>query len=79
MRNRERRPPPPDRDETWLYTRPEVTGQRTALTGEHDIKLPNGRIISVPDYTDEEIRQIATYHLHWLHGQLVKWERPLEN
>ncbi|MCF3650660.1 hypothetical protein [Synoicihabitans lomoniglobus] len=65
----------PTIDRVWIYTRPEIVGYRTELTGEHDIQLPNKRVISVPDYEDEEVREIIIYRLHWADGQLVAWER----
>ena len=60
----------------WIYTRPEVVGTRTQMTGEQDILLPNGKnTISVPDYEDVDISVIAAYHLRWSKGRLVEWER----
>lgn len=69
----------PGIDEVWLYTRPEVTGTRTVHEGEHDIRLPNGRIISVPDYVDKDVRVIAEYRLYWTAEKLVRWERTVDD
>ena len=71
--------PEADTDSVWIYSRPEITGTRTVLTGEHDILLPNGKnTLSVPDYEDRNVTVIAEYHLHWNGETLADWERVVD-
>jgi hypothetical protein len=66
---------PADADELWVHLLPETIGYRTEKTGEHDMLLPNKRIITVPDYEDVPQRDHVAYHLYLHNGHLVRWER----
>ncbi len=75
---RERIAPSPEDtfDSKWIYSRPEIIGTRNKMTGEHDIRLPNGKdTVTVPTFEDRDIRVIAEYHLYWQGDVLTDWER----
>jgi len=69
---RERKPhSAPDHDEVWIYSRLEVVGHKTEVS-ESAI---GGTGVSIPTYEEVPINKIVEYHLRWLQGTLVSWER----